>query len=131
MRSELEVPFQFSGVRIERNDAIGVEIVARAYGAIEIRRRIAGAPVQRVQIRIVGPGHPSRAATALIGFPWPAFRAGSARPRKRPESPLFLSSPGGVSGQEAAHTVIATRCADKHFVVNDQGRTGRSVVLVS
>src|SRR5882672_12043070 len=46
MRCELEMPLQSSGVGVQREHAIGIEIVPGTRAAIEIRRRITRAPVQ-------------------------------------------------------------------------------------
>ena len=66
MRRELKMPFELAGVGIEREDAIGVEVVARTNGAVEIRGRIAGAPLQSVEPRVIGAGHPGGAAAVFI-----------------------------------------------------------------
>ena len=51
VRRELEVPLQDAGLRVQRDDRIGIEIVAAAVVADEIRRRIAGRPVQQCPAR--------------------------------------------------------------------------------
>ena len=50
VRRELEIPLQLSRLRIERQDAARVKIVARAHGTVVVGRRIAGGPEQRVGI---------------------------------------------------------------------------------
>ena len=56
VRRELVIPFQLAGLRIQRHDRIGVEVVALAIVAVVIRTGIADRPVHRVELRIVGAG---------------------------------------------------------------------------
>src|SRR5579864_9263142 len=60
MRSELEIPLQLPGVRINCKDACCVEVVARPRASIEIGSGITGGPIHRVELRIVSTGHPRR-----------------------------------------------------------------------
>ena len=60
VRRELEMPLQRAGLRVERDDRIGIEVVAAAIVADQIGRRIAGRPVDRVQL----PDRRCRSATS-------------------------------------------------------------------
>src|SRR5205823_1655257 len=71
MRRELEIPLQFAGVGIECQQAIRIEVVAGADTSFEIWRRIACAPKQHIQLRIVRAGHPGGATAVLIEVAWP------------------------------------------------------------
>src|SRR4029077_11604647 len=73
--SELEMPFQFSTVGVERDHAIAVKIVARLLPNIVLRRGISPAPVNQIQIWIKRAGHPCGRT---------ASRPGIARPRLIP-----------------------------------------------
>ena len=53
VRRELVVPLEHAGVGVERDDRVGVEVVALAVVAVEIRTRVAGAPVDQVERRVV------------------------------------------------------------------------------
>ena len=50
--SKLEVPDELAGSGIKRDDAVGVEVVARPICRVEIGRRITRTPVDKVQLRI-------------------------------------------------------------------------------
>ncbi len=48
VRNELEMPFQFAGIGIERDGAVGIEVVAGPRIAVPVGRRIAGTPDDQV-----------------------------------------------------------------------------------
>ncbi len=73
MRRELEVPLQFAGLRIERDDRVGVEIVPRPIVSDQIVAGVADRPVESVQILVVGPGHPGRSARMINSCSLPGF----------------------------------------------------------
>src|SRR5882762_9849247 len=131
MRRELEMPLQSSGVGIQREHAIGVEIIAGPRAAIEIRRWITCAPVQRVEFGVVRSRHPSSAAATQIRIAWPTFRAGLARAWNGPEAPGQLAGLRIEGGKEASYAVVTAGSADDHLVFDHQRRAGSSVVFVS
>ena len=53
VRGELEVPLQLAGVRVESNDRIRVEIVARTLVGIPVRSRVPHAPVHQIELGVV------------------------------------------------------------------------------
>src|SRR5712675_3495495 len=116
MRRELKMPLQLSGVGIQREHTIGVEIIAGPRAAIEIRRRITRAPVQRVEFGVVRSRHPGGAAATQIRIAWPTFRAGLAGPRYGPEAPGQLAGLRIEGGKEASYAVVTPRSADDHPV---------------
>src|SRR5262249_48321182 len=67
VRRVLEVPDQLAGVDVERNDRVGVEIVAGAGLGIVLRHWISGPPDREPGRRIVGTGLPQAATTRLPG----------------------------------------------------------------
>ena len=81
VRRELVVPLERAGVGVERDDRVGVEVVAVAIVAVEIGAGIAGAPVDQVERRIVGAGDPGGAAAALPRVAFPGLAALLARAR--------------------------------------------------
>src|SRR3954462_6108892 len=91
MWCELEIPLELAGIGIESEHAIGVKIVAGARSTIEIRRWIAGSPIDRVQIGIVPARHPSCTAAAQIHVSGPTGCAELARPWDGPEAPRFFA----------------------------------------
>src|ERR1022692_2499302 len=113
--SELKIPFQFSGVRIERHNAVGIEIVAQSLLRVEIRTGIAGAPKDQVEIGIVGTRHPRRSAAMFPGIAGPSVMAGFAWAGDRIESPTFLAADGIIRGDESANAVLAAGHADHHL----------------
>src|SRR4029077_11061653 len=76
----LKMPDEFAGVWIERDDGAGVKIVAGTAFARENGIGISGAPVEKIQIGIVGASHPSHAAAVGdgVGIFGPSFGAGFA-----------------------------------------------------
>ena len=102
VRRELEMPFELAGIGIERDHGIGIEIVAGALRGIPVGAGIAGAPVDQVQIRIVGTCDPDRAAAVLPIVSAPAFVSGLAGSGNGIEPPGFLARFAVKSGDESA-----------------------------
>ena len=67
----LEVPLVCAVVRVECQDRAGVEVVALADLAVEVGRGVADAPVQGVELGVVGAGDPGRAAAGEPGVALP------------------------------------------------------------
>ena len=67
VRCELVIPFHHTGFRIQSDHAVRIEIVALAIRAVEVGAGIADAPVEKVELRIVGAAHPRGAAGVLDG----------------------------------------------------------------
>src|SRR5205814_495953 len=65
VRRELEMPLQLTGVGIERDDAVRVEVVAGTLTRIPVRTGVPDAPVREIQRRIVRAGDPHRRAAVL------------------------------------------------------------------
>ena len=66
VRRSLKGPCQLAVVRMDCHDAAGVEIVAGAGLAVQHRRGISGAPVDEIQIGIIGAGHPGHGAGGAV-----------------------------------------------------------------
>src|SRR5579863_1115167 len=116
MRAELKVPLQFSGIGVKSQQATGVEIVAGANAAVVVGGGIARSPVKSVQVRIIGAGHPCRAAAVQIGVARPALVALFTGTGNGPEVPLLLAGLGVERGEKAPYTIIAAGCSNKDFV---------------
>src|SRR5947209_8391682 len=86
----LKSPDEFPRVRTEGDDRAGVKIVAGAFVANENGIRIAGTPVEKVQLWVVGSRHPSHAATMeeCVSIFRPSFRAGLTGIGLRVTTPL-------------------------------------------
>ena len=124
VRRVLEVPLQRAGVRIERDERIGVEVGAGPALAVPVGVRVAGAPVKKVQRGIVGAGEPRRRAAALPDVALPGVAARLARRRNRVEAPEALAGLRIVGVDEAAVRELAAGDADDHLVVDDERRAG-------
>ena len=126
----LEVPLEAPGRRIEREDRIGVEVVALALGAVVVGARVAGRPVERLQRRVERSGEPRGGAAALDGRAAPP-RLGARFPARgdRPESPRFLAGHAIEGGHEAADTFVAAR-DPRHDQRADDQRGGRGPVVL-
>ena len=129
VRRELEMPLQFSGLRIQRDDRIRVEVVAFAIVAVEIRRRIAGRPIEGVELRIVGACQPRGRSRVRDAASLPRFRSRLAWRRHRPEAPHFFARCLIECGEKAAHAFVTAGRAGNHEVPDDERRAGGVVVL--
>src|SRR5438477_203385 len=107
-RNLLVVPAQLSSVRIQGDDAGGVQIhiltlIASGLSrqplrVVEIRRGVACAPIEHVQVRIVGARQPRRAATEFPAIALPGLIAFLTRTRDHvpaPRQPARLDVEGG------------------------------------
>src|SRR5215217_5326765 len=65
VRCELIMPAPHARIRIERDQRVGEQVIARPHAAVDIRRRIAAAPVEKIKLGIVRAGDPGRATAAL------------------------------------------------------------------
>src|SRR4029450_13741822 len=100
------VELQRPGVRIERDDRSGEEVVTRSRPRglpFEARPvvewcRVAGAPPPRVRLGVVSTGHPPAAAARAPRIVAPRL-LGFFRPRHRQELPHLLAA-GGVDPDE-------------------------------
>src|SRR5262249_61802553 len=128
VRRELEVPLQFSSVRVDGEQRARVEVVAGAIVAVVIRIGIAGAVVQQVEIRIVAAGHPrGRAASRSVLRVWPRLAGGLAWIRNRVEPPDARACRRVVGVDVAAARKIAAGDADDDLVPDDERSGGDGV----
>src|SRR6185436_2439208 len=97
------MPFQLAGIRVERNDAVTVKVVAEPRGPVPVRRRIAGAEEHEVRFLVVGAGIPDADAAGLPRLAGPGLVAVLARSRNRVEAPRLLAALRVVGGDEAAY----------------------------
>ena len=94
IRGELEMPPQLARVGIQRDHRARVEIVTRALCPVEIRTRIADAPVRQVELRVIRPRHPDRTAAVTPGLRIAV--CGRVRRARQPGLMPGLSGPGIV-----------------------------------
>ena len=80
VRRELEVPLELARVGVERDDAVGVQIVAGTLRRVPVGAGIADAPIREIERRVVRAREPHRRAAVLP-------RVAAIRPRLEPGSP--------------------------------------------
>ena len=127
VRRELEVPLQLAGVGVEGHHRVGVEVVALPHRAVVVRAGVAGAPVQEVQLRVVGAGHPGRRPAGAPGVAGPGAVVGMVRPRRGVKAPLARAALDVVGVDHAADAVLAPGHAGEDLVSDDE-RRGRLAV---
>src|SRR5690348_9543958 len=101
------MPLQLARVRIEREERAGVQVVARPALAVPVRVRVADAPIEQVQLRIVGARQPRRAAAALPDLAFPRVAARLAGSGNRVEAPDAIAGRRIVRVEEAAVRELA------------------------
>src|ERR1700720_4983650 len=101
------MPLQLTGIRIQRQHAIAVQIVALALAAEVTRRRIPRRPIQEVRLRIVGTCDPRGRAARLPGISTPGFIAWLTGLWHCIESPGTLARVGVVGIDKSAHAVLS------------------------
>ncbi len=123
------MPFAASGLRVERDHRIGIQVVALAVVTDHVRPGVADGPVQRVELRVVAAGHPRRRARMIDRVALPCFRPGLAARRDGPESPDLLAGRLLVGRNESARALIPSGDACDHQIADDHRRAGAVVVL--
>src|SRR5688572_7597380 len=103
------MPFELAGVRVERDDRIGIEVVAGTLCGIPIRSGVADSPVRQVQVWVIGACDPDRRASVLPVVALPGFVAGLTGPGDCVETPYLTTSPRVECGDEASNAELATR----------------------
>src|SRR5215217_6921627 len=123
VRVVLVVPAYLAVVRVHGDNTAGVEVVALADFSVEVGRRVAGPPVQEIQLRVVGARDPAVSTTPRPGLTL-------SRPSLRPGFPGLrhhIAAPGVLSGVEiegvevAAHAEFPARAPDDDQVLHHQG----------
>src|SRR5215468_6560351 len=110
LRRGLVIPDALTGLRPHREHRVGEQIVALA-GARVPGRRIADAPIDEIELRIIGAGHPARATTGELRIAFPALGARLALGRNGVGPPEMLAGLGIVAFEQAAMTELGARDA--------------------
>src|SRR2546426_10854897 len=105
------MPLELPRIGVDRDCRIRVQVVALAIVAVPVRRGIACAPDDQVELGIVGTGHPGWRATVLPFVGWPGLIPFFTRSWNGPEPPA--PSPGFrvVGVEESANPVFTARDA--------------------
>ena len=129
MGRELVVPLQGARARIDGDQRVGVEIVALAVVTVIIRIRIAGAPVQEIELGIVGAGHPRAAAAAFqhTGVGGPRLAAPLPKTGNGVEPPDALARCRIVGVEKAPGGIFTAGDPDDHLAVDHERCQGRRV----
>ena len=92
---------------------------------------IAGAPIGKIGLRIVGRGHPDRSASGLpLIASRPGLAAGLPRLRHHESAPQLLAGLRVIRGHETAHAQFAAGGAEHHLAVGNE-RHDRRVISLS
>src|ERR1051326_7142725 len=129
VRRELVIPLQVASVGIERDDAAGIEIVAIADVAIHVRPRIADAPIDEIQLRIVGAGDPGGSSTELPRLAGPAIAPGFAVGGNSVESPDALSGVRVVSIDKPACAELGAGHSGDDEILDDERRSSCAIAF--
>jgi hypothetical protein len=113
------VPFPRAGVRVNREERAGIEVVSLPIPSIEVGPWIARRPVEQVQLRIVGPAEPGGRA-APFELSRPRFRARFAFRGNRVEPPELVAVRRGESRHIATHAGVATGDPHDDFVLDGE-----------
>src|SRR5262249_25696947 len=120
------------GFRPDRQQAGGVEAVAFPARPRIVRLRVAGAPVDEVELGIIGARAPGRPAAARPGVAVlrPGLRAGLAGRRNSVPPPQFLAGLGVPAVKEAARRRFPARHPGNQYAVGDDGGAGCVIALL-
>src|SRR5262249_13271557 len=98
--------------------------------AIEIRRGIAGTPVDEIERRVETTGQPGVASAVFPRIAGPAFRAAFAGLGNGVEAPDALTGLGIVGVKETIHAMIAITDSDHDLVPHGKRRNRANVAFV-
>ena len=127
---ELVVPSELPGAAIQGHHAVREEVGASAFLALEGRRRVADAPVQKVQIRVVCPGSPRRRSAGLPGIAGPGIVPGLPGARHGIELPQKPSVARSVCCDEPADTELSA-CDPHYDAITQSERSPRHRIAVA
>src|SRR5262249_18614361 len=129
----LIVPDQLAGLGPDGDHARGIETVgAAAIGRI-VRLGVAGAPIDQVELGVVGPVLPGRATAVLPGIghlPGPGLCAGLARRGNGVAAPQMLAGRRVPAVEEAAGGAVAAGHAGDQHAVGDERRDDAGVAFL-
>src|ERR1700722_14444614 len=106
-----------AGVGIEPEHRTGIEIITGVIGA-RPRRGIAGAPIDRLGVLVVGAGHPGGCAAGFPVVAAPGVVARFALAGNGEGPPQFLAVIGIERDDITPHAEFATGTADDNLAVN-------------
>src|ERR1700690_2253825 len=122
------MPFDLAGLRFERKDRAGVEVVAGAHGRVE-RSWVADAPIDGVQLRVIRAGDPCRSATQLPGVALPGIAARLVGRRYGMGAPQMLAGRRIPSIDETAGAELGPGDTGQDDPVSDEWRHRHRIAL--
>ena len=136
------MPLQPAVVRVQRDDRVGVEVVAGPLLVVPVGSGVADAPIRQVQRGIVRAGHPDRTAAVLPRFRiaerrrrgrtrLPRITARFVRRGNRVEAPCFPAAPRVEGRNEPADPILAAADTDDDLVFDDQRGVGDRITRLA
>ena len=122
VRRALVVPANLAAVHVDGDDAVRVEVVALTDLAVEVGRRVAGAHIQQVRLRVERAGDPAVRAAPRPGLAVgrPGVGTGFARLRDRVAAPLVFAGFEVERVEVAPYAELAAGAPDDDHVLHDQ-----------
>src|SRR5882762_2859491 len=124
MRCVLVIALQFTGVDIDRQSGVRIQVVARTIVG-NPGRRIPGAPVCGVRRWIKYARDPDGTTSALVSIAFPSRSARLIRRRHRVGAPNSLAGFCIKGAYRGADTKFATRVTHKKFAPRSERRQRR------
>ena len=121
VRRVLVIANHLAGFRTDRQHAVGIQAIQTLARPRIVRLRIPGAPINQIELRIVGTRAPRRPAALRpsVAILRPRLRTRLARRRNRISAPQFLPGLRIPAVQEPARSGFAARHAGNHHAVRD------------
>src|SRR5947209_14152290 len=128
-RRKLVVPAEFSGARIESYHTVRKEVGPGTFLTQEGGRRVAYAPVQEIQLRVISPGRPGGGSARLPGVARPRVMPEFPRTRHRIELPQKASVARRICRDEPAHAKLSAGDSYDHAVAQSERCPGHRVAI--
>ena len=126
---ELKIPVQFSGIRIECQQAVAIKVVPRSALAPIGGGRIARWPEELIGCGIIDARHPRGRAASLPGVAFPRIVPRLASPRHGVEPPLPLARVRVVGVNKAADAVFTPGHPQDDQILHHQRRHRKAVAF--
>src|SRR5438552_1584399 len=119
-RCELEIPAELAGTRLQGHDTPGIKVVARSRTALISRCRVAHAPEEEIQPRVVCSRRPSGCPTGLPRVTSPCIVSRLSRTGNGVELPQQPTVARVVRRDEAPYAELSARDPDNDAVCQRQ-----------
>ena len=112
---------------VDGEHRVRVEVVAEPHVAVPVRAGVAGAPVDEVEVGVVGAGDPARRAAGAPRLAGPGLVVGMVGAGNGPRAPREVAGRRVVGVDEAADAELAAGDARHDLALDDEGRGGLAV----